>query len=149
MSSGKCFRHGGATPKGKRWHRVKWPDGKAADYEAKLRRKLRKQEQAAEERAARIAVMSPEERAEHDAWQRAHKPGDPKKRAADREYRGQSRETAATLKRLAAAPRVLSPEMQAIEKELNALRAMRDGKPNPPEPDSQAAFPFPLTGVFA
>ena len=41
--------------------------------------------------------MTPEERAAHEAWQRTHAPGDPAKRATERERRRQDRDAAAMI----------------------------------------------------
>ena len=120
MANGRCRLHGGRVPKGKGWHRPQPPaDGPRAGE--KFERKLRDQEKAGRKRAARIARMTPEQRAAHEAWRRDHRPGDPLKRAADRERRRQDRDAAAML----AAPRAAesSVEAQAIADQLEELRA--------------------------
>lgn len=87
MANGRCFRHGGRTPKGDQWHQPQWPDADAPNWEAKLHRKLRDRERAAKKRAVQLKAMTPEERAAHGAWQRAHKPGSAAKRTMARKER--------------------------------------------------------------
>lgn len=97
MANGRCYVHGGRTPKGDDWHRPRWPDGDAPNAEVKLARKLRDMERSAKKRATRLAKMTPEERERHAHWQRTHKPGSPRKRAAEREYRRQNADAAKML----------------------------------------------------
>lgn len=94
MANGRCYVHGGRTPKGEGWHKPRWPDADAPNAEAKLARKLRDLERSAKKRATRLARMTPEERERHAHWQRTHKPGSPRKRAAEREYRRQNADAA-------------------------------------------------------
>jgi hypothetical protein len=75
MKNGRCTLHGGKTPSGKQWHVVQYPDCSTPQGEAKFNRKLRMQKRYAEKRAARVAAMTPEQRARHEAWHRTHKPG--------------------------------------------------------------------------
>lgn len=89
MANGRCRFHGGRVPKGKDWHVRQKP---AATSTEAVERKIRERVRVAKRRAARLAAMTPEGRAEHEAWQRAHKPGDPKRRAADRARRQRDRE---------------------------------------------------------
>ena len=40
LKNGRCAYHGGRTPKGDAWHKIRYPNGKAPNAEAKLRRKF-------------------------------------------------------------------------------------------------------------
>jgi len=90
MANGKCHLHGGRTPSGNRWHRLARADGKGPKAGAKFVRKLRDQERRAKDKRLRLKRMSDEERAAHEAWQKAHKPGPPGPRAAERDRRKQN-----------------------------------------------------------
>lgn len=86
MKNGRCSIHGGLTPRGDQWHRPRLPAAPA-----KLNRKLRDLDRRQKKRVARVAVMTPDERAAHHAWQQSHKPGTPGPRRAAREARRQNR----------------------------------------------------------
>lgn len=91
MSNGRCWRHGGTTPRGDAWHTPRWPkDGPGA--ERKLQRKLATLERAARKRAERLAAMTPEQLAKHRAWHKARKPGSAAARAIARRDRKQAAE---------------------------------------------------------
>lgn len=83
MANGRCAIHGGKTPRGDNWHRPRFPDPSTPKGQAKFNRKLRDLNRYAEKRAARIAAMSPEEFARHQAWHRTHKPGSRLARCAE------------------------------------------------------------------
>jgi hypothetical protein len=88
MENGRCRLHGGLTPKGKNWHRVQWPASDAPPE--KLEKKLRELKRRQLRREARVAAMTPEERARYEAWHRTHRAGSPTDRARlrhDREAR--------------------------------------------------------------
>lgn len=120
MANGTCYYHGGRTPKGDTWHKPRWPDANAPDAEAKLDRKLRDRERAAKKRASRLAKMTSEEREKHTQWQRAHKPGSAKKRAAEREYRRQNAEAAKLLENQRA---VANPAVAELQRAIDELEA--------------------------
>ena len=90
LANGKCHWHGGSTPRGDRWHRPAWLDGKGPKAAIKANRKLRNDERARKKRAALLAEMTPEEHAAHKRWQATHKPGPPGARAAERKRRKQN-----------------------------------------------------------
>ena len=46
LANGKCHWHGGSTPRGDRWHRPAWLDGKGPKAAIKANRKLRNDERA-------------------------------------------------------------------------------------------------------
>ena len=97
MPNGKCRIHGGATPSGAEWHKLRLPArGETrglAKFEAKAAR-------AKEKRDARrsLALMSPEDRERHQRWHATHAPGSP----AERAYRRQQRATRAMINKLLA-----------------------------------------------
>lgn len=123
MANGKCFIHGGRTPRGNEWHRTQWPDGKSPDAEKKLQRKLAERERYAKNRAARLAAMSPEERQRHDAWHAARKPGN----AAARKQARAERKQNAEIREIMTAPRPApTGEAAALESQIAALRAELD-----------------------
>jgi len=130
MQNGKCFCHGGRTPKGKDWHKPRWPNGKAPDAEAKLVRKLKDLEKAGKKRAARLAAMTPEERARYDRWHATREPGAPGPRASRRQEMRQAEATRQLIHRLAGP--VMSPEAEALEARIAELKqelARRRGAP--------------------
>jgi hypothetical protein len=86
MANGKCHWHGGATPRGNRWHK-RQPPNPGPDHVRKVRRKLSDVDRAARNKAARLAKMTAAEREAHKAWQRTHKPGSAVTRAAERRRR--------------------------------------------------------------
>ncbi|MER8374416.1 hypothetical protein [Mesorhizobium sp. M1406] len=137
MENGKCFIHGGRTPRGEEWHRTQWPDGKSPDAEKKLRKKLAERERAARKRSTRLAAMSPEERDQHDAWHAARTPGSAAARQRKRDERKQAAEIRAMLERPQPAP---SAETAELAKQIAALRA---------ELEARRVDPQKPTGAFA
>jgi hypothetical protein len=148
MPNGKCFRHGGATPKGADWHKRQWPNGKRPDAIAKAEEKILAHAKKAKRRERRLAVMSPEERAVHEAWQRSHRPGPPAARAQARADRATAAEIRglmsaepvtpqpATAKSadLAAAREFLRRQSEAIARLQASSGPKRDDEPKPPYP---------------
>ncbi|MER9654401.1 hypothetical protein NKJ26_12910 [Mesorhizobium sp. M0152] len=120
MENGKCFIHGGRTPRGEEWHRTQWPDGKSPDAERKLRKKLAERERAARKRSTRLAAMSPEELERHRAWHAARTPGSAAVRQRKRDERKQAAEIRAMLERPQPAP---TGEGAELEEQIAALRA--------------------------
>lgn len=111
----RCRLHGGATPRGNGpagWHTPGFPAGlptekpRSAALKALKRRRQR----------ARVAAMTPEERARHDEWHRIYKPGSDIERA----YGRRNREAGRLLDRLLHAP---PPPSTPAKIELAALRA--------------------------
>lgn len=90
MRNGRCGLHGGKTPRGRQWHVVQLPDCSTPAGEAKFNRKLRDQRRCAAKRAARLAAMTPDQKAKHDAWHRSHRPGAGAARSARRARAGQN-----------------------------------------------------------
>tara|TARA_R100000365_G_scaffold3263_1_gene10428 strand:+ start:6784 stop:7191 length:408 start_codon:yes stop_codon:yes gene_type:complete len=115
MANGRCYRHGGKTPKGDGWHKPKWPKGNSPAAERKLRSKLKALERARRERGERVASMTVEERARYDEWLRTHQPGSMGARQAAKERRRQNAEARADLERAENAPRPVSPELERLE----------------------------------
>lgn len=109
----RCRYHGGATPRGKDWHRPRWPSADSPDADQKLHRKLRDLQRAAEARRRRLSRMTTEERERHEAWKRAHQPGPPAARQAARERRRAAKAVRAMFGEPAGAP--VSDEMQALD----------------------------------
>lgn len=125
MANGKCFIHGGRTPRGSEWHRTQWPDGKSPDAEKKLQRKLAERERYAKKRAARMAVMSPAERERHAAWHAARKPGSAQAREQVRAERKQNSE----IREIMTAPRPApTGEAAELESQIAVLRAELDAR---------------------
>ncbi len=83
MANGRCAIHGGKTPGGDQWHVVQPVDCSTPKGLAKFNAKLRRQETYAKERAVRLAAMTPEQRARHEAWHRTHRPGSGLARSAE------------------------------------------------------------------
>lgn len=111
-ANGRCRLHGGSTPKEKGWHKPRWPDKNSPLAMDKAAAKIRDRERAAKKRAARLAAMTPDERARHDAWHRARRPGSPAARARCRMDRQHAAEVRKVLDRPAAPPSAEAVEIQ-------------------------------------
>lgn len=124
MENGRCRLHGGLTPKGDDWHRVRKqsPSKRAA---AKLQAKLETRERRAKERAARLASMSPEERAAYDKWVREHPPGPAAARAAKKRTRQDAEAVRKLLDQSQGSKRPDDPELVAITERIAELRARK------------------------
>ncbi|WP_206520520.1 hypothetical protein, partial [Mesorhizobium sp. M1A.T.Ca.IN.004.03.1.1] len=120
MANGKCFIHGGRTPRGSEWHRTQWPDGKSPEAEKKLQRKLAERERYVKKRAACLAAMSPAERERHAAWHAARKPGSA---AAREQARAERKQNAEFREMMAAARPAPNGEAAALENQIATLRA--------------------------
>lgn len=82
----RCKFHGGATPKGDGpagWHTPTFPAGLPVDSPRSARMKATKRRQ----QRARVAEMTPDERARYEEWHRTHKPGSAAARAMGRKNR--------------------------------------------------------------
>lgn len=97
MENGRCYVHGGKTPKGDGWHRPRWPDKNSPAAMRKMNAKLADRDRGHKKRERKRATMTAEERAEHDKWQRTHKPGSATQRAAARLRREQALDARALL----------------------------------------------------
>lgn len=122
MKNGRCGLHGGKTPSGRQWHVLQLPDCSTPAGEAKFNRKLRDQKRYAARRAARLAAMTPDQRAKHDAWHRTHRPGAGATRSAERERTRQNAEARALLAVGPSLP-TTSPELARVRTALAAARA--------------------------
>jgi hypothetical protein len=116
MDNGRCYIHGGRTPRGKDWHRPQ-PGADAA----KTQRKLKDMERSAKRRAKRLASMTPEERKSYEDWRKTHKPGPAGPRAAERAKRTQNRAVREQLAQIGK-PSPQSAEGQAMADAIEALR---------------------------
>jgi hypothetical protein len=115
MENGRCYLHGGRTPKGSKWHRPQLPQ-----ITAKVHSKLSDLDRRSTRRVSRVARMTPEQRADHARWHVAHQPGDARPRRAAREARRQNIEAASILHaRPATDPP--NPELIAITQALTLL----------------------------
>lgn len=118
----RCRYHGGATPKGKDWHRRQYPSSPHR-LKGKLKA-LRRRDREAEERRA---AMTPEEREKHEERRRHRQPGTPaeRRRASDarkarkivsalldKRQREEEGALAAEIKRLEAAAAELEQSME-------------------------------------
>lgn len=122
MENGRCYYHGGRTPKGKDWHKPRWPKKTAPDAEQKVVARLRNLERAEKQRQKRLAAMTADERAAYDKWKRDHPTGTPAQREAKRLARKQNADARARL--LQPGPeRPRSPELAALEARIAELRA--------------------------
>src|SRR5690606_20299243 len=84
MKNGRCYYHGGATPKGDGWHKPKWPKGTAPDAIHRMNQKLVTLERARKKRARLIERMTKDERAAYDKWLLEHPAGSAAQRTAGR-----------------------------------------------------------------
>lgn len=121
MANGKCRFHGGATPRGEKFHVTSWPSAKGPDGgEAKLRAKLRYVRREQKRREARLAAMTPAERERYDQWHKARQPGPAEPRAEKRRQRAMAKE----IRQAAALPAVSSPEAAELQRKIERLEAM-------------------------
>ncbi|GGE19945.1 hypothetical protein GCM10011390_44000 [Aureimonas endophytica] len=122
MPNGRCYLHGGRTPKADDWHRPVWPKGHPRAVE-KMNAKLRDIERARKKREARLADLSPEERQAHREWQMAHKPGKAVDRKRARGMRKANAAARATLGVDQSYPP--SPELVRVTRAIEALEKLR------------------------
>ena len=123
MKNGRSGIHGGKTPSGRQWHVVQFPDCSTPAGEAKFNRKLRDQKRYAAKRALRLAAMTPEQLAKHEAWHRSHSPGGSRaSRSAQRDRVGQDADLRRLIAQRSSVP-TTSPEADRIRTELAAARA--------------------------
>lgn len=122
MENGRCYYHGGRTPKGKGWHKPTWPKKTAPDAEQKVVARLRNLERAEKKRQKRLAKMTPDERAAYDKWKRDHPTGTPAQREAKRLARKQNADARARLAQVRP-ERPPDPEMAALQARITELRA--------------------------
>ncbi|MGB3045015.1 MAG: HGGxSTG domain-containing protein [Xanthobacteraceae bacterium] len=122
MKNGRCPLHGGKTPSGDQWHVVQYSDCSTSHGAAKFNRKLLDHQRYAKKRAARLARMTPDERAKHDAWHQSHKPGSAARRSAAQLRAAQNAEAKRIL---AQEPHQTppSPELARVKAALAAARA--------------------------
>jgi hypothetical protein len=127
MANGRCYLHGGRTPRGKDWHRPQ-PGSDAV----KTQQKLKDIERAAKKRAKRLASMTPEERQRHAEWQKAHRPGPAGPRAAERAKRAQNRGARDQFAKMgepapqSAEARSLAEAIEALRRQAQQLKAATD-----------------------
>lgn len=122
MANGRCYLHGGSTPRGDRWHTLQFPDCSTPEGEARAGRKLRDHQRFAKQRAARLADMTPDEMAAHRKWHRARKPGS----AGARKAEGARARQNAEARRLLAAEtpaRPVDPELERVRATLAVAEA--------------------------
>jgi hypothetical protein len=143
MKNGRCGLHGGKTPRGRQWHVIQLPDCSTPAGEAKFNRKLRNRNRYAVKRAARLAAMTPEQRAKHDAWHRSHPPGGSR---ASRSVKSDRVRQDADLRRLLAESPSLptpGPELVRIRTALAVARAKLarlDAKAGKSTDDNEGVF---------
>lgn len=142
MKNGRCGVHGGKTPSGRQWHVVQYPDCSTPAGAAKFNRKLRQQQRYAAKRAERLAAMTPDQRAKHDAWHRTHLPGAGAARNAERERVRQNTEARALLT-VGPSQRPTDPESIRIGTTLAAAKArlaVLDARNAKPGNDDEGIF---------
>lgn len=119
----RCRIHGAKTPKGDQWGMVQWPNGKAADAEAKLQAKLKRIERDRRRRERRLAKMSPEERAKYAEWAKYHRPGSKIERSKPRAAK---RAAAERRKQSDLPERPISSELAELQRQAAALEEARN-----------------------
>ncbi|MGM0583860.1 MAG: hypothetical protein ACQEUZ_04355 [Pseudomonadota bacterium] len=136
--NGRCRLHGGATPKGRNWHKAQFPR-RGAPLE-KLRKKERELARRREEQARRVARMTPEEGERYEAWRASHRPGDPVERARVREARSAAAFLALPEEPLCREAAELAGQIERLEAErdrlaaeLRAAEAAEEGAPDAPD----------------
>lgn len=111
----RCRYHGGATPKGRDWHRrqIGRKGQSEKSYAGKLRALDRRDREAEERRAA----MAPDEREAHESRRAAKRPGTPAQRSANAAGRKMAKEMADLLGR----PKLPSAEAERLAKAIREL----------------------------
>ncbi|MGO3928149.1 hypothetical protein [Rhodopseudomonas pseudopalustris] len=122
MANGRCYLHGGRTPRKDQWHVMQLPDCSTPKGGAKFERKLRDKSAYANKQAVRVAAMTPDEQKAHRAWHRARKPGSGVAREA---AAVRARQNGEVRRLLAAEPpeRRAGPELELARTELAAAEA--------------------------
>ena len=121
MENGRCYLHGGKTPRGDKWHVPQWPDPNVPGWQKKLEGKLSALERRKKEKTARLNAMTGEERVRHAEWQRTHKPGSSSARAVARRCRLQA---AAARKDFATErPTQENLELMELQRQIDDLKA--------------------------
>lgn len=143
LENGRCRLHGGLTPKGKDWHRLKSTGDPAKDA-----RKLRDHERRLRERALRLEKMTPEERAAYDRWLETHCPTSPADRARRREERRRDREARELLAKLAVEPPSGEPGLESLQAALSAHTPSRDTAETSSAAEDAIHFEGLTEGVF-
>ena len=122
MPNGRCRLHGGATGAGPGWHQIAWPGPDAPPW--KLEKKLRELARREQRRRARVAAMSPDERARYERHREAMRP----RSLTAREAARRDREAAGLLKANSpppesAAQAELRVEYEQLEADLARINA--------------------------
>ena len=133
----RCRYHGGATPKGRDWHRRRYPEAGAAPSRwAKKELAWEVRDRQAEKRRA---AMGPEERAEHEKRRRSQRPGT----LEQRDRRKRNREAKAWLDKLREEKEASKPLSDPAANELAAkIRRLE-------EEQSKQAVMAALTELFS
>lgn len=124
MDNGRCWLHGGLTPKGDQWHVRQVPSGKAKNDLRKYDAKLRKAEKAAAVRRLRLMRATDAEREAYKKWLWARPAGSAAKRAARRAETRMRRRIAEEKQELARDLRLetTDPDIRAMELRIAELR---------------------------
>lgn len=121
MKNGRCYFHGGATPRGKEWHLTRWPSRSSPHAAKKLHAKVCQRERAARARQRLIEAMTPAQRARHDRWQATHSAGAKAARAGKAEEMRRNVEARKLLAK-ARLERQDNPEFDRLGREIDRLR---------------------------
>ena len=131
LANGRCYIHGGATPRGRDWHVRQDPDWNAPDAARKAAAKAAKAERDDHRRRLRRAGLTPEQRAAHERWHASHKPGSAEKRASARSQRQAAGEVQMLLDGPQPEPSAevleVARDLEAVKLELSILNSMRQG----------------------
>ncbi len=130
----RCRYHGGATPKGKDWHRRQWPKKGASPSRLKVKmvslsirdRKL----------AERLSKMTPEELEQYEARRKSNRPGTTAERQSARYDRKAKKLIADLRKDDLPGPEVvgtLEAKIEELENQANRLRAEQNDEDDLPE----------------
>ncbi len=111
----RCRYHGGATPKGKEWHRCQWPKKGAASSRLKVKQvSLAIRDRKLKER---IAEMTSEELEQYEIRRRAKRPGTP----AERKQARDGRQAKKMIDDLQKDEKPISDEINALEAQIRNL----------------------------
>jgi hypothetical protein len=130
----RCRYHGGATPKGKEWHRKQWPQKGAAP--SRLKTKMVSLSIREKEAKLKREAMSPNARKLHEARRKAMQPGTPAERQGgrdDREAQKLLEDLQNDEKPLSGGQKALFAQIRQLEEKAMALQA--ESAQNEEQPD--------------
>jgi hypothetical protein len=133
LANGRCRFHGGRTPSGDQWHKVRWPDRKHARAEHHYAQKLKRLARVLAEKERRLAQMSQADRDAYSLWQATHRAGLKSERVRTGKARRHSREALDLLRSMPAEPFDGAADLETLIVKLEAQLSQLSPEAAPPE----------------